>query len=285
MTQDSFVNIASIPEVYIAEGADVPELMVYDLHMQSAIVKDKVQLSRHMFSFLQRGTKQVHLSTKSFQVDASQSLMLKQGHCLWSETLDAEATYYCKLLFFSDVALRRVLQEYGGVSATISARSSFIIENDAYIDAFVVSLGQVPALKRFQERFLSLKFEELLLYLLEKYGTPFEAYLAGLLSSVQNQDVAAVVQANTYSSLSVEELAFLSNRSLSTFKRQFKQLYKESPGKWLRNKRLDHAKFLLHSGQEPLAEVYWKLGYTSLSNFSSAFKTKFGVSPSKIARS
>jgi AraC-like DNA-binding protein len=64
--------------------------------------------------------------------------------------------------------------------------------------------------------------------------------------------------------------------SLSTFKRHFIVEYNEAPGKWLQDKRLQRAKEILKEGQLKASDIYQDMGYNNLSNFSIAFKNKFG---------
>jgi AraC-like DNA-binding protein len=71
--------------------------------------------------------------------------------------------------------------------------------------------------------------------------------------------------------------------SLSTFKRHFINEYKMSPGKWLRDKRLQKAKKTIEQGELKPSDIYLDFGYKNLSNFSIAFKNKFGYSPSEIS--
>ncbi len=72
--------------------------------------------------------------------------------------------------------------------------------------------------------------------------------------------------------------------SLSTFKRHFINEYKASPGKWLQDKRLQKAKETLELGKLTPSDIYLDFGYNNLSNFSTAFKNKFGCSPKEISR-
>ena len=55
----------------------------------------------NMFSFLQVGKKQVHFANNPISINKKQSLLLKKGNWLWTELLDIEAIYYCKLFFFT----------------------------------------------------------------------------------------------------------------------------------------------------------------------------------------
>lgn len=91
-----------------------------------------------------------------------------------------------------------------------------------------------------------------------------------------------MVESKIQSNLKLEEIAFLFNMSLSTFKRHFISEYKVSPGKWFHDKRLLKAKRLLEEGICKPSELYLEFGYNNLSNFSTAFKNKFGVSPNKV---
>jgi hypothetical protein len=68
---------------------------------------------------------------------------------------------------------------------------------------------------------LSIKFEEIMLYLSQKYGSAFVNYIQSLAQTDSNSSFRKIVEANTYSNLSIPEIAFLANMSLSTFKRHF----------------------------------------------------------------
>ena len=275
--------IENIPEAYIANQDKMPDLFAYDFKMTEDIIKSKVNLNMHMFSFLQVGKKQVHFADTSVLVDNSQSLLIKKGNCLWSELLDTEDIYYCKLLFFSEKRLKEFISKHlKKKNKTKISFSYFTIENDTYLNSYLNSLSTImEAPAAFIENLLTVKFEELLLYLVNKYGEVFENYLFSLITD-DISPLKKAVQNNLYTSLSLEEIAFLCNMSLSTFKRHFIKEYNESPGKWFRTERLLKAKELLIKEKLKPSEIYFDLGYNNLSNFSSAFKSEFGVNPSEI---
>ncbi len=270
--------IENIPDLFISGHEKIQEVFIHDFRMTSDIVKSKINLRMNMFSFLQVGKKQVHFGGSSVKVDKSQSLLIKKGNCLWTELLDTEKIYYCKLLFFSEKMLKTFLEKH--VSKTHKKEIPFfVIENDYYITNFLESLSIIdehPTL--LSDDFLAIKFEEIMLYLCSKYGSNFKSYLQSLVVD-ETSPFKEVVERNVYSNLRLEEIAFLCNMSLSTFKRHFLNEYKASPGKWLQEKRLEKAKSLLEQGHIKASDIYIELGYNNLSNFSSAFKNKFGFSP------
>ena len=272
--------IENIPQIYFKDKKVNPDLFVYDFKMTNDVVKSKVNLEMNMFSFLQEGKKQVHFAGTAVAVNKDQSLLLKKGNWLWTELLDTETIYYCKLFFFSEKKLQEFLEKYSQDNPTVTDEIPyFIIRNDSYIISYLNSLSTISeAPKVFMENLLSVKFEELMLYLLQKYGKNFEIYLHSLIVK-ETSPFKKIVESKIHSNLKLEEIAFLCNMSLSTFKRNFIKEYSVSPGKWLQDKRLLKAKETLEQGNLKPSDIYLDFGYNNLSNFSIAFKNKFGFSP------
>ncbi|WP_034058141.1 helix-turn-helix domain-containing protein [Lacinutrix jangbogonensis] len=276
--------IENIPEIYLTNKQNTIDLFVYDFKMTNDVVKSKVNLGMNMFSFLQVGKKQVHFAGTTVAVNKDQSLLLKRGNWLWTELLDAEAIYFCKLFFFSEKKLKEFLEKHTENNQTVIEETPyFIIRNDSYITSYLNSLSTISeAPMAFMENLLSVKFEELMLYLLQKYGIKFELYLYSLIIN-ETSPFKKIVESKIHSNLKLEEISFLCNMSLSTFKRHFIKEYKVSPGKWLQDKRLQKAKETLEKGNLKPSDIYLDFGYNNLSNFSIAFKNKFGFSPSETA--
>ena len=279
------MQVENIPQIYQQEDRQTDDLFIYDYKMTEDVVKSKVQLSMNMFSFLQVGKKQVHFADASVMVNKEQSLLIRQGNWLWTELLDNDDIYYCKLFFFSESRLKSFLERHSTLDYNQgNEQSFFIIENDAYIASFLGTLSQMAAMpESYSVQMLTIKFEEIMTYLLAKYGEQFERYLHSLISK-ETSPFRKTIESNASSNLKLEEFAFLCNMSLSSFKRKFIQEFGESPGKWLQDKRLQKAYDLLQQGERTASDIYLDFGYGNLSNFSAAFKTKFGINPSDLHR-
>lgn len=83
--------------------------------------------------------------------------------------------------------------------------------------------------------------------------------------------------------VSLERFAYLTGRSLSAFKRDFEKIFQCPPARWLLQKRLETAYFMLSAQQRKASEIYIELGFEDLSHFSYAFKKRFGHSPSSLS--
>lgn len=278
----------NIPEIFNTNINHTPDLLIHDFKMTTDVVKSKVNLSMHMFSFLQTGRKQLHFADTSIAVNPQQSLLVKNGNCLMTELLSNDKIYFCKLFFFSQKNVENFLEKHTEIITTYKRTNQkgapfFVIENDSYINIFIDSLTSISIVNnKFNQDLLAIKFEEIMLYLLSKYGNSFVKFTNSLISDGTNSSFRKIVEANANSNLKLEEIAFLCNMSLSTFKRYFVNEYQTSPGKWLQQKRLKKAREILLEGKQKPSEIYSDLGYNNLSNFSIAFKNEFGFSPKKI---
>jgi len=83
----------------------------------------------------------------------------------------------------------------------------------------------------------------------------------------------------------MQRFAYMTGRSISAFKRDFKQIFNDTPNHWLVQKRLQEAHFLIEKQAKKPSEIYFDLGFKDLSHFSFAFKKQFGLAPTEIARS
>ncbi len=82
--------------------------------------------------------------------------------------------------------------------------------------------------------------------------------------------------------LTLSELAYLGGYSISTFKRKFETIYNCTPGKWILNRRLEEAFFLLQISNKTITEICYEVGFENPSHFIQAFKAKYGTTPKQL---
>lgn len=95
-------------------------------------------------------------------------------------------------------------------------------------------------------------------------------------------DLADYMEKNYMFNLPLEKFGYLTGRSLSTFKRDFKKIFDNSPQRWLTRKRLELAHYELSRKKKRPAEVCYEVGFENLSHFSFAFKKQFGYAPGEV---
>ncbi|MFT7032530.1 MAG: AraC-like DNA-binding protein [Cyclobacteriaceae bacterium] len=254
---------------------------IYDYESTQEISKQQILLNKNTFSFLQEGTKEVFFDNSSYSINNSQFLLMKSGHCLMTEKLSNVEEYYRSVLFFfsNETVLKFIRKFELNPTDCMNYYSTYSFNYDSFIKTFVKSILDISKLsKPIQKNILGAKFDEIMLYLIEVKGVNF---LYSLISNSDNQTqkFIQVIESNELNKLTIKELSFLSNMSVSTFKREFKKYFHNSPSKWFQEKRLVHSAFLLKNKSQRPSDIFEEIGYENLSNFIQAFKTRFGMTP------
>ena len=116
----------------------------------------------------------------------------------------------------------------------------------------------------------------------ETAGMPDEAV------PVRNKDEIFIGKAREiiYRSMSDEEFgvsALSAEMGISRvhLTREFQRIIGKSPSAFIKGIRLNHAKYLLSSGNYSIKEVLWEIGIRSHSGFTKIYKEEFGVLPSQ----
>ena len=84
--------------------------------------------------------------------------------------------------------------------------------------------------------------------------------------------------------ITLEELAKLSNMSVTNFRREWKKQYTESPLQYRDTIRLYYAKEYLNSGYYTVSEIAQKCGFDDVSYFVRFFKKQTGITPGEFKK-
>ena len=131
---------------------------------------------------------------------------------------------------------------------------------------------------------LELKIKELILLLIQTKNAESIIQLLSDLFTPRVVNIKEVVKVHLFSSLSVEELAKLCNLSLSSFKREFKKIFNDTPSNFINTERLKKAVELLKVSDFTISDIAYVSGFTDPSYFSRLFKNKIGLSPSAFRK-
>lgn len=82
-----------------------------------------------------------------------------------------------------------------------------------------------------------------------------------------------------FSNLTLEEFAERTNRSLSSFKKKFKEYYHEPPHRWVIRQRLMYARLQIISTERDISLIAAECCFANTSYFIRLFRTEYGVTP------
>jgi AraC-like DNA-binding protein len=222
-----------------------------------------------------------------WDMEAGETLFVKKGAAVVTQYFEDD---FCMLGFFlpDDVireSLKESVLEVNLNSSSVHQFTATKLQPKDYLQNFIQSM--FPYFKERKEPptpILKLKLKELLINLL--FNCDNELLISYLKTVTLNSEpsLTHIMETNFTFNLKLEEFAKMCHRSLSKFKRDFFNHYNTTPGKWLSNKRLDHAARLLLNNASNITLVAFDSGFEDVSHFSRAFKAKFGVSPSGYSK-
>lgn len=244
-------------------------------------LKKAAKWSEHNYIYyVLSGRKTLHTPETAITLTAGSIAFIKKGACIIEQFF---VEPFCVVVFvMPDTFINSFLKDYApGEKPTAPSTLPIIpIYDDIMIKGFYQSIipyfvnaDNVPA------DILELKFKELFLYILHN---PDNAELRNFLLSLRNSNGSSLreIMENNYAyNLKLEEYAKLTNRSVSSFKRDFQAVYKTSPGRWLMDKKLERAKKLLLQSDARISDVAFDSGFENTAHFSRMFRQKSGITP------
>ena len=215
-----------------------------------------------------------------------QTLYLKKGAEIIHQYFDDE---YCMLGFFlSDELIRETIKEVKGKIAmnhtpddkNFTAR---MVQPSEYLEGYFHSmLTYFRGINRPPDQILVLKLKELLINIINS-DPLLTSYFIDL-TNTDKPSLKQIMEENYCFNLRLEDYAELAHRSLSSFKRDFQQLFDETPGKWLLKRRVHHAANIIANTNENISQVAFESGFEDLSHFSRVFKKIIGKNPSEFKK-
>lgn len=249
---------------------------------QIGVISPEQFIAEHTFAYIIKG--EMHL------YDGSTNFVLKSGECGLArknrlvrfkkekENGELEKVF----VFFDEPFLRAYQKKHQPVVTKLKpAETALRLPENSLMPNFIQSLLPYYDHGKLHEAFADVKREELLIMLLLA-----QPELAGLFFDYgipEKINIEEFMNRNYQFNVHLDRFAYLTGRSISAFKRDFKQVFNETPNRWLMQRRLQEAHFLIGQKNKKPAEIYLELGFETLPHFSSAFKKRFGMAPTELA--
>ena len=240
-------------------------------------------LEQHLLYVVLGGSVKLTCGRQSWTVSKNEMILLRRAQSVSYEKQGSEETglFESQLFAINDELLKDFLtsqqvqipQMTEELGAQVSPMSERLVAYCWSLAPYFNDPSQVnPGLLR-------LKVMELLYNVMDCSKNIFRQMLQ--LRQPVKTDIHRVVEENYTSPISLDELAYLSGRSLSSFKREFQDIYGEPPARWIREKRLSKAHEMLRSSSLSVADVAYSLGFENPTHFSRIFKQQYGYAPSQ----
>lgn len=253
----------------------VPPLKMHDTFQNEAC-----------FLYMINGEQEINSVSEHWRLNSKEAVLMKCG-IHFSEWLKSNRTDKCEAIavhLYPDVIKKIYEKEFPDfiLNAKIKEVASNKIVNDELVYQYIASMQfyfNNPSLV--SEELLVLKLKELILLLTKTENvSSIQTLFAGLFSQ-REYNFKEIIEAHILSNLSMEELAMLTNLSISSFKREFKRIFNDSPAHYFKSKKIEKAKKLLTITDHRIGDIAFECGFNDQAHFTRLFHAVTGVSPSQ----
>lgn len=250
--------------------------------LDQPIVDRQGYISNHVISIVLSGEQHIRTYDEELiKVYPNELLFIPRGLYYVSDLMPKGDNFRSLLFYFDDDVIHSFL-------ANTKVTSFGKEEVPSYL-----KLGAIPMMNVFAETLLQIYDNQVvrdrqllrlkLLEMLHLINTLVpEQQLADFLFRLtlpKKRRIKELMEKNYDKPLKIEDYAYLSGRSISSFRRDFKAFYQTTPQQWLKDRRLDRAIQLLSEQELSVSSLAYEVGYENTSYFIREFKKKVGQSP------
>lgn len=244
-------------------------------------VKKMSKWSEHNYIYyVLSGKKTLHTMDQSITLKDGSIAFIKKGACIIEQHFEEP---FCIVVFIMpDSFIRSFLRDYTPSEQPKPDTSSPIFpiyDNEMIRDFYTSILPYFVLSSQVPEEIVELKFKELLLHLLHNPANDDLRNHLHYINQHPDTPIQHIMETNFAYNLRIEAYAKMTNRSVSSFKRDFQSLFNTTPGRWLTEKKLENARKLLLQTDKSISDIAFESGFENTAHFSRLFKQKSGTSP------
>ena len=247
----------------------------------------KVWSKYNYFLYVVRGKKMWQSSRAKYCIGEGEAIFVKKGANVIHQFFEEG---FCSLMIFvPDDFISKIIKECSTpISKCTSEKTDTVIclTLDEVLSAYFPSvLSYFSKDETPPGNLLEIKFKELILDLMfSTRNEPLCNYFKSLCDG-RKTSIREIMESNFVYNMKREEYAYLSGRSITTFKKDFISTFNCTPGKWLQKRRLEHAKYLLEVSDKNINELVFETGFENASHFIRVFRLAYGLSPLQFKKS
>lgn len=271
-----------------ASHAEEPTIVKYVEKTHTGI--ETINLSRYAIAYIIRGRQYVYDGDRRHSVGRGELLYLGIGRHYLESVPENGQPFEQIFIYYTPRELQRVLMHLN-VTYQLNITNKHVCDN-CRSGSFVIADAAVSIRNFFlntnaylrdavscrDETAENIKMTELV-YLI---ATQDEGCIRSrMLSSVDaaREGFEQVIYEHLFKPVSIESLAEKTNRSLTSFKKEFRRHFNTPPHKWFVKQRLVHSRLLLISTNMSISEIGNECSFPNTSHYIKLFKRAYRVTP------
>lgn len=239
-------------------------------------------IAEHVFSYHMAGMLTMNDGQKEYVFNPGDIRFSRRNHLIkFLKEPPANGDFKSISLYLDQQTLRNFALEYG-YQAAPHKETDVVLQlkpDPSYVN-FMRSIMQYHEAGTISPDLQELKLREAIVLILQT--DPQMKDILFDFSDPGKIDLEGFMENNFQFNVQMQRFAYLTGRSLATFKRDFEKVFHTTPNRWLQKRRLQEAHYLIKERGKKVSDVYLDVGFEDLSHFSFAFKKEFGVAPSRL---
>lgn len=247
-------------------------------------------LSRYAIGYVLRGTKYIHDGDKRQTIEKGSVFYLGIGHHYIENVPENGQPFEQILFYYTPSDLQRILLHLNityGLNITnehaceeCRNRSHVAMEGWSSLRGFFNNTNNYLRDEEFRhdETAENIKMTELIYLLVSHEDCCLKSKILSNVDTAR-ENFEQVIYDNIFNDISIEELARLTHRSLTSFKKEFRRHFQMPPHKWYIRQRLMHSRLLLISTSKSISEIGNECTFPNTSHFIKLFKKEYQMTP------
>ncbi|MDR2891459.1 MAG: AraC family transcriptional regulator [Alistipes sp.] len=252
-------------------------------------------VSRYVLGYVVSGTKYIWSGDMRYEVCAGDVFFLSKGVHYVEDAPDSRKPFEQVMFFYSSEQIGRIVAQLNveyGIDIVVChsceeclARDYVIAPGWSTVKHFFASVRQQLKEGYFEDNAAAgmLSLTLLVYYIVACPEGCLRTRVLGS-SDPEKELIERLLQNYIFSKTTLSELALVNNRSLSSFKKKFKDYFHQSPHKWVVGQRLMHARLLVISTKKSTAQIGTECAMPNTSHFIRQFKSMYGTTPMEYRR-
>ncbi|MFI3247740.1 MAG: AraC family transcriptional regulator [Rikenellaceae bacterium] len=251
---------------------------------------EQTRLTRNAIGYVIKGDKYIHDDDRFIRVSTGDIFFLGQGSHYIENIPSSSDSFEQIVFYYTPSDLQHVIASLNSVDLTVTkklasnapssnsnassatptkiTRNFFLSTNSHFELGGFLHDTESERLKLTELAHLILKHED-------------EGIKQKLIQSLDQEmaEFERIIYNNIFEDKSVEELAKECGRSLTSFKKDFKNIFKTPPHQWYLRQKLNYAKLLVSTTSESIFQIGNICTFPNTSHFIKLFKRHYGYTP------
>ncbi len=265
-----------------------PTIVGYTTDKSTGI--QSLRLAQHAIHYILRGECYLYDTDRLLHAKRGDLILLDEGHHHLEYNVEEGSNFEQIIIYVDSNTLHNIISMLTS-NFDMTIRSAHTCSNCQRVNSLVTtpygmlrsSLNNIANYVH-QEEFRHdyaneiIKLSEMIYIILKGEDSCLKSKLIASIDTTK-ASFQQVIHNHILKDASVEELASKCNRSMTSFKKEFKRIYELPPHQWFLRQRLNHSRMLLISTKKSIAEIGVESTFPNTSHFIKLFRKFYGTTP------